>query len=179
MTYIYHGIQDDFDGDELIPLNLMREKRLDLYEKYREKYKDREDTIEATIPLLNCSWNDVVQLLPFNPVKLFELQLEYDLIEVVPNYKYFQIDTDLLDVNKAVVYFKTTPGVENVTIKWLKDVDLNSLHSVPAATRDYYKSMIGTGKPVFNYQFVPHIVYKGSIGISKAKSVDISLTRID
>lgn len=152
-------------GHELIPLNKMFETDHELHQKYLEKYKGREEILKRKIPLLNCLWNDVVQLLPMHPKKIFECQKELDLIDSLPDYSYFEIDLDLLDPNKAVVYFKTAPGEENVTVKWLNDVDLNNLQEIPLATIDYYKSMVGKNEPVFNYQFVPHVIYMGTIDV--------------
>lgn len=173
MTYLYHGIPEDMKGDSLIPLNEMMSVDSGLREKYLEKYKGREEILERKIPLLDCLWNDVVQLLPLHPKKLFELQQQLGIVEEIPDYRYFQIDTSKLDANKTVVYFKTAPGEENVTVKWLTDVSLDDLQDVPPATVEYYKSVIGTGEPVFNYQFVPHIIYRGSIDISSVGIISL------
>jgi hypothetical protein len=173
MATFYHGIPEDMEGTELVPLNAMFAKRPDLHAKYLEKYKGREEILERKIPLLDCLWNDVVQLLPLHPRQLFELQQQLGLIAEVPRYRYFAIDAMTLDPEQAVVYFKTAPGEENVTVKWLTDVDLESLQNIPPATQGYYKSLVGTGEPVFNYQFVPHIVYKGSIDVSDASVVKL------
>lgn len=171
MIYFYHGIPEDMRGDKLIPLNKMLEVDAELREKYLEKYKGREEILERKIPLLDCLWNDVVQLLPLHPRKLFELQKELGLINEIPDYKYFEIDRATLDPQQTVVYFKTAQGEEHVTIKWLSDVNLDDLQDIPPATAGYYKSMIGTGEPVFNYQFVPHIVYKGTVDVSSVKTI--------
>lgn len=173
MTYIYHGIPEDMKGSTLIPLSEMMTVDPELRAKYLEKYKGREEILERKIPLLDCLWHDVVQLLPLHPKKLFELQKRLGLIEQIPKYRYFQIDTSQLDASKTVVYFKTAPGEKNVTVKWLTDVDLNDLQDVPAATAGYYKNMVGTGEPVFNYQFVPHVIYRGYINISDAKIISL------
>lgn len=174
MTYIYHGVPEEMKGNELIPLSRMQSTYLALSDKYLEKYKGREEIIERTIPLLDCLWNDVVQLLPLHPRKVFECQKELGLIDTTPSYKYFEIDLDLLNPDKTVVYFKTAPGEENVTVKWLRDVDLSELQEVPEATINYYQSLIGTGEPVFNYQFIPHIIYKGSVDIRHAGVVRVA-----
>lgn len=169
MSYFYHGIPEDMKGDSLIPLTEMMSVDSELREKYLEKYKGREEILERKIPLLDCLWNDVVQLLPLHPKKLFELQQELGIVEELPDYRYFQIETSQLDPSKTVVYFKTASGEENVTVKWLSDVNLDDLQDIPLATSEYYKSMVDTGEPVFNYQFVPHIIYRGTIDVSSAK----------
>ena len=171
--YFYHGIPEDMKGSELIPLNKMLEVDPELQAQYLEKYKGREEILERKIPLLDCLWNDVVQLLPLHPRQLFGLQKELGLIPEIPDYKYYQIDTSTLDPSQTVVYFKTAPGKENVTVKWLKDVQLEELQSIPEATRKYYESMVGTGEPVFNYQFVPHIIYKGAVDVSSAQVINL------
>lgn len=172
--YFYHGIPEDMKGTKLIPLNKMLEVDSKLRDKYLEKYKGREEILGRKIPLLDCLWNDVVQLLPLHPRQLFELQKELGLIPEIPSYKYYQIDTSTLDPSQTVVYFKTAPGEENVTVQWLEDVNLDDLQTVPPATIDYYKSMVGTGEPVFNYQFVPHIIYKGTVDVSSAKIISLT-----
>ncbi len=169
--YCYHGVPEDLRGNQLIPLNEMMKVDAELRDKYLEKYKGREEVLERKIPLLDCLWNDVVQLLPLLPRKLFELQQKLGLITELPDYRYFRIDPSALDPDKTVVFFKTAPGDEHVTVKWLRDVDLTEIQDIPLATRGYYESMVGTGEPVFNYQFVPHIVYHGTIDISSAKTI--------
>lgn len=173
MTFLFHGVPEDLQGNKLIPLNEMHKMRPELHDKYLEKYKGREEILERRIPLLDCLWNDVVQMLPLQPQKLFEVQKQLGLIDTVPSYKYFQIDSDQLDETKTVVYFKTAPGEEDVSVEWLKDIDLDDLQEIPTATINYYRSMVGTGEPVFNYQFVPHIIYKGSVDISQSRIVTI------
>ena len=173
MTHFYHGIPEDMKGDSLIPLNKMMSIDPELRAKYLEKYKGREEILERKIPLLDCLWNDVVQLLPLHPKKLFELQQQLGMVKEIPDYRYFQIEMSQLNPTKTVVYFKTAPGEENVTVKWLADVDLDDLQTVPPATVDYYKSMIGTGEPVFNYQFVPHVVYRGTIDVSSTQVINL------
>jgi len=170
-VFFYHGVPDDLEGDELIPLTEIFKKRPDLHAKYLEKYKGREEILQRRIPLLDCGWNDVVQLLPLHPRQLFELQQRLGLIEELPEYHYFEIDPASLDPNRTVVYFKTAPGDENVTVQWLNDVDMSSLQQIPQATEDYYRSMVGTGEPVFNYQFVPHVVCRGSVDITDSRTV--------
>lgn len=173
MPYIYHGKPEEMRGNNLIPLNRLLEVDSNLQVKYLEKYKGREEILERKIPLLNCLWNDVVQLLPLHPLSLFELQKHMRLIPEIPDYQYFEIDMNILDMSKAVVYFKTAPGEEHATVKWLKDVSFDELQAIPKATREYYASMAGKDEPVFNYQFVPHIVYRGTVDVSSSSIINL------
>lgn len=146
----------------------MHTPRPELIDKYLEKYKGREEILERRIPLLDCLWNDVVQFLPFHPQKVFELQVEMGLIPKLPHYKFFEIDLGLLDPKKTVIFFKDAPGEENVSVKWLGEVDLSSIQEVPPATVAYYRTLVGTGELPFNYQFIPHVVHMGTVDISNA-----------
>ncbi len=163
-------------GTKLVPLNQMHGSMPELRKKYLEKYKGREEILEFKIPLLDCLWNDVVQLLPLHPQKVFSLQKELGIIAELPPYRYYKIPIERLDPARAVVFFKSAPGEESTSVKWLGDVDLGSLQSVPSATKDYYESLIGTDELPFNYQFIPHVVHKGVIDVSDIEIITLNNT---
>ena len=71
------------------------------------------------------------------------------------------------------MYYKTAPGEENVLVKWLKDVDLASMQEIPEATLAYYKTLIGTGELLFNYQFIPHILYEGALDVAQTPIITL------
>ena len=173
MQYIYHNVPEKMVGSTLIPLTQMHNIDHALEQKYLEKYIGREEIMQRRVPLLNCLWNDVLQFLPMHPRKVFELQQEMGIIPAVPPYKFYEIDTAQLDPSKLAVFFKDKPGDENVLVKWLKDVDFTSLQNVPQATIEYYKTVVGTGELPFNYQFIPHILYMGSVDISGCKIISL------
>ena len=174
MNFIYHGVPEPMIGNELIPLNQMGTALREIRDKNLEKYEGREEMLERKIPLLDCLWNDVVQFLPLHPKKVFEIQKELELIPDVPAYKFYEIDVSSLDPSKAVVFFKTAPGEENVKVKWLSEVDFMTLQDIPEATVAYYKTFVGTVGLPFNYQFIPHIVYNGSVSIANATVITLS-----
>jgi hypothetical protein len=169
MTYFYHGVPENMIGNKLVPLNNMEGELNKTKAQHLKKYEGREEILERKIPLLNCLWNDVVQFLPLHPKKVFQLQVEMGLIPELPRYKFFQIEVDSFDPEKTVVFFKDSPGEESVTVKWLKDVDLEAIQEIPEATINYYKTLVGTGELPFNYQFIPHVLHLGPVDISKAK----------
>lgn len=173
MSFIYHGAQDSMIGNILMPLNQMHDSMSQVRASHLAKYKGREEIIERKTPLLNCLWNDVLQFLPLHPQKVFELQQQLRLIPEIPPYNFFEIDITNLDPKKTTIFFKTAPGEENTVVKWLKDVDITSLQEIPKATLEYYKTLIGTGVLPFNYQFIPHVLYKGSIDIADTKTITL------
>lgn len=173
MKFVYHAVPELMNDNQLIPLNLMGDSMSNVRSKNLEKYKGREEILDRKIPLLNCLWNDAIQLLPLHPQKIFDLQKQLRLIDSVPPYRFYKIDLDKLDPSKTVVFFKTAPGEENTEVKWLSKVDFDSLQEIPEATIAYYKTLIGTGELPFNYQFVPHIFYKGALDISGAEIISL------
>ena len=173
MNYIYHGVPSPMIGTKLVPLNKMPRYMSEIHSLHLSKYKGREEILNRKVPLLDCLWNDVVQFVPFNPRKIFELQVELKLISKVPDYKFFEINLDVVDPKKTVVFFKNRPGEENIIVKWIDDIDFEQIQEIPQATINYFKSMIGAGEPPLNYQFVPHIVHKGTVEISNSKIITL------
>lgn len=173
MFYIYHNVPEEMIGTRLMPLTEMAKIRPDLSGKYTEKYKGREEIMERRVPLLNCLWNEVVQFLPFHPGEAFGLQVQMGILPKMPHYEFFEIPLELLDPEKTAVYFKTAPGEENAQIKMLKDVDFALIQDMPQATKDYYQTLVGSGELPFNYQFVPHVLYKGILDVSSVKTITL------
>lgn len=171
MNYIYHAIPEPMIGDELVPLNAMQSTMAEIRKRNLQKYQGREELLERKVPLLDCLWNDVVHFLPLHPQKVFELQKSFGLIDTIPPYCFYEIEINKLDVSQTILFFKTAPGKENVSVKWLNEVDLSLLNQVPIATREYYKSLVGTGESPFNYQFIPHVLHRGAVTISDARII--------
>ncbi|MCA9332363.1 hypothetical protein KDA00_00645 [Candidatus Saccharibacteria bacterium] len=174
MHFVYHAVPENMHGDKLLPLNKMDSDLEDIKKKALEKYKGREELLERRIELLDCLWNDVVQFLPLDPQKVYSLQKELGLIDKIYPYKFYKIPISSFDPEKTAVYFKTAPGYENYWVEWMKDVDFNNLQTIPKPTIEYYKSLIGTGELPFNYQFIPHVLYKGTIDISDAEIIELT-----
>ena len=124
-------------------------------------------------PLLDCLWNDVLQFLPLHPQKVFDLQVKLGIIPEVPAYKYYEIDIAALDPTKTVIYFKSAPGEENITVKWLSEVDLATIQEIPEVTINYYKTLIGSGELPFNYQFIPRILFKATINVCDVHAITL------
>ena len=91
----------------------------------------------------------------------------------MPKYTFFEIDIHALEAEQTVVFFKDAPGDEHIKVRWLNDVELDDLQEVPEATIRYYESLIGKNEAPFDYQFVPHVLYKGEIDVSGAKIITI------
>jgi hypothetical protein len=174
MNYIYHGVPEQMMGTKLYPLNKMPESMATIRDANLAKYTGREEIMERKIPLLSCLWNDVIQFLPLHPQKVFELQRAIGIMPEVPAYNFYEIPLEKLDPAKTVIFFKTAPGDENATVKWLADVDFASIQDVPQATKEYYKSLVGTGELPLNYQFIPHVIYADVLDVYGMRVVTLN-----
>jgi len=174
MHYVYHGVPPELLGTKLLPLNLLEKEPHDLYEEKRSKYKGREEVSQRNIPELGCTWADVVQLLPLQPQKVFEAQRDMNAITELPDYKYFKIPLSQLDPKRTFVFFKTAPGEKYSHILPIDQVDFDSIQEVPPSTLVYYYMSAEAKTPVFNYQFIPHVLYRGEIDISEAEVIALS-----
>ncbi len=175
MSFIYHGVPEKMIGDVLQPLNVLKSMDQNIYNSKTSKYKGREEVMQQEVQILNCRWGDVLNCLPFHPQKIFDLQKQMGLIQKVEPYRFYEIDTDKdLDIKKAVIFFKTAPGTKHISFKPAIEVDLEALDFIPEATIAYYRTLVGTGQMPFNYQFVPHFLYQGSINTKNLKVVTLS-----
>lgn len=174
MYFIYHAVPEQMIGQKLIPLNLMKSVLPEVRNKNIQKYRSRKEILERKVPLLNCLWNDTVQFLSLHPQKVFNLQHKLGLIPDVPPYKFYEIALSSIDASQTVIFSKTAPGEENVEVSWLSEVDFGTLQEIPRATLAYYKTLVGTGELPFNYQFIPHVLFKGMVDISEQKIITLN-----
>ena len=173
MHYVYHGVPPELVGTKLFPLNMLEKEAPDVYDQQRSKYKGREEVSQRQIPELDCTWADVVQLLPLHPRKVFEAQREMNAISELPEYTYLKIPLSQLDPSRTFVYFKTAPGEKYSRILPIDQVDFDAIQEVPPSTLVYYYMSAQAQTPAFNYQFIPHVLYKGEIDISDTEIVNV------
>ncbi len=69
-TLFHHHLSEP-RGDQLLPLNQLRDSYPDLYALHAEKYADRQHGLVEPVVPLACTWGDVVFLAPLHPAPLF------------------------------------------------------------------------------------------------------------
>ncbi|MBI2087070.1 MAG: hypothetical protein HYT69_02770 [Candidatus Zambryskibacteria bacterium] len=67
MEYLYHQIPKNMFGTLLYPLNVLKETHPEIYAEHAKKYVGREQLLTATVPPLNCLWNDVLHFTAIAP----------------------------------------------------------------------------------------------------------------
>ncbi len=167
MSYLYHLVPEDMQGDILYPLNQLKERYPYLYTKESQKYVGREHITQQRIPILNCLWNDVLHFSAVHPK-----EVKQALIDAGRNPDFtmtcFQIEAELIHVEKAVVYLYSQIDSEKKSDDFIPyaPVLVANLSTLPQATKDYYKDMIAKGERPLRYHFVPHVLYKDAFNIS-------------
>jgi hypothetical protein len=185
--YVYHRVPPDLRGRVLYPLNELKGRFPDLYERLQENYATRRDIAALRIPPLgNCLWNDVLHLSPIHPARIQAALSEagHELPEAWR--RFFQIDARLLDPASAVLYRSSETywagqfDVEKASATigrdcvWFDPRLLDELREVPQATREHYASVTPEAAaktarmghfPVL-YLHTPHVLYKGQLDTS-------------
>lgn len=164
---LYHMVPLKMQGNELMPLNGLKEVHPDLHDEEEKKYKGREHLINEVIKPLNCTRRDLINLSAIHPERLNEMLRECG--RAVPiGHEFFEIDPHSLNMENAIV--------ENTAINKLEKYDPDNISKHAEITeemREYYKKEYEKGEHPLPYQRVPHILYKGTIDVSNAKRIPI------
>lgn len=168
MNYLYHSVPKHLQGSVLYPLNDLKERLPDVYEKEAGKYAGRGHIMQQRIPRLDCLWNDVLHFTAVHPRDVQRALAEAGRPEPWTQACY-QVDPRLLDAAKAVVYLNSGPWKGSVAVASdFLPFDLEKLAeyaALPQTTREYYGRAYAEGKAPLLYVGVPHILYKGSLDI--------------
>jgi hypothetical protein len=162
---LYHLKPKNLQGDILYPLNTLKEKHPEAYDKAIAEYIGREDIPQKQIPLLNSTWGDVIHFSAVHPE-----EVKNALVEAGHTYyfdtEHFEIDPRIIDPKNAIVYIENEKGDSFTPYD---PNELDKFSSLPQATKDHYKQMAEIGEKPFLYLGVPHILYKGTLDTGKLK----------
>ena len=70
MTFLYHRVPANMQGDFLSPLNQLKDIYPEAYAEAVKKYEGREFLMNVGIPTLDCLWNDFLFLTAVHPFDL-------------------------------------------------------------------------------------------------------------
>jgi hypothetical protein len=174
MNYIYHWVPKDMQGNILFPLNRLKETHVDVYEKEVDKYTGRENILLQRIPSLNCLWNDVLHLSAVHPSHIKKALIDGGSTKL-PDMEFFEIDPHTLNSEDTTVYLYKHSNMANKlkedNFAQYNPDDIERYSLLPQDTKMYYKEMIVQGKRPLLFHRVPHILFKGSIDVSKIKRI--------
>ncbi len=174
-TYLYHRVPETMHGHILYPLNQLKTVNQELYNLYAEGYKDRQKLTQTQVPVLNCLWNDVLFLSPVHPQKLYDLAKENNLDSQwrFKCFYAFKVNQQI-NLGSAAVFYRVGKDMDAIVYRPALEVRLSELNKVPALTRAYYKLAAKKHEDLFPYQFVPQVMYKGTIDVSGAEIIELN-----
>jgi hypothetical protein len=176
MNYIYHLVPKEMSGEVLFPLNTLKETEPDLYEKESAKYVGREQIMQDKLPILNCLWNDVLHLSAVHPSLVKEALLEAGRTKSFHS-EFYEIDPHLLDPENTIVYLyknnKRGDKLKEDNFAKYNPDDIAQYSAMPTETKDYYKEMYMQGKNPLLFHKIPHILYRGSLDVSKVRKIKV------
>lgn len=181
MSYIYHLKPEPFEGNCLIPLNMMA-KDSALYLNQVKKYIGRESLMKEVIPILNCRWNDVVHFSALDPqIVVNHLKLIQNDLTLLRPY-YFKIhvkeilgkyETVIFDSKKAK--FKSDFSVIQISEVCPLSEDYKELLEVPIETINCWKKAKKENDKILWFPFIPHILVKGVIDTTSFEICELKL----
>lgn len=167
---LYHSPVSHPRGDQLLPLNAMREPYPDLYEFHHAKYQGREWVLERPVPPLSCTWGDVVFFSPVDSALVFEALRSAG--RKVPFTPFCTVDAGLLDpertcirlMRKSATEPEAEPGDDDDFLPYSTGT-LRAVSRITVAALDRLRNL-GPDEPLLPWVDVPHILHKGPIPIS-------------
>ena len=176
MIYLYHSVPKNLHGNILYPLNVLKEKHSEIYEQQVSKYVGREHITQQRIPMLDCLWNDVLHFSAVNPKEVKQALIEAGRS---PDFtmSYYQVVPKLIESKNSIVYLYAHADSkdklnEKNFITYNPD-EMTKFSSMPQATKDYYKEMIGKGERPLLYHKIPHILYKDTLDITNMPIISV------
>lgn len=164
MEYLYHRVPKNMSGQILYPLNTLKETHPEVYAEHVKKYEGREQLLVATVPPLNCLWNDVLHFTAVAPHELKE-NLAKARIEIAPQ-TWYKVPADLIKGPNSIVFIYRRDLGMMPNFKEYEPFDVSRMsiyRSVPIETIDYYKEEKAKDKRPLLFHLVPHILYKGTL----------------
>lgn len=161
-------------GSVLYPLNELRERDPDTFARACAKYAGREQVLKQGVPLLDCLWNDVLHLSPVHPVEFVEA---LESAGFTPDRRRFvEVDAAELEPTRTVLFLNSTDREHRYDESQWKSFDARVVprHArLPQATRDYYAACAHDGTRPLLFAYVPHVLFRGSLDVSKLSLVEV------
>ena len=176
MNYLYHRIPENMQGEIFYPLNELKDKYPESYNREIEKYKDRKSVLKTKIPILDCLWNDVLHLTCVNPKEIMRNLKKAGFY--YPPKSFYKVNPSTLEEDKTIIYLYKygKADKEYLTEKDFKryNPDLLDKYTIfPKATKKYYQEMSIEDKNPLLFVWIPHILYRGNINIGKLEVLKV------
>ncbi|MFD7156581.1 hypothetical protein ACFV9C_18420 [Kribbella sp. NPDC059898] len=167
MTLLYKAA-GKIRGDEILPLNQLRHRYPDVYEREVRKYDGRPERLATPVYPLGCGWADVVFLSPVHPAPIFEAMQESGRIGPVV-IDYWTLDADLLDPADTCILLKRhdpemkpQPPEDFIPYSPAAAAGL----STPTERALHRLRNLNATEPLYPWADIPHILHRGSLPVA-------------
>lgn len=176
--FLYHVIKSPPMDRCLYPLNVLREKHRELYERHMQKYTGREHLLNVRIPFWDCLWNDVLFLSAIPPREV--LKGIRDAGGHPPPLSFYTFTPEDIQPDCCCVWLFEKADAQDPQQYVPYEPELIERYSVlPPATLAHYRQAIAAGKRPFFHQFVPHFLYRGCLHVGDRQLLSTETSDLD
>jgi hypothetical protein len=165
---LYKAAVHDLRGDELLPLNMMRERYPDVYEREIVKYTGRSHVMRHAVHPLDCRWSDVVFFSPVHLAPIFDaLRSSGRINSGGPDY--WTIDASLLSPDRTCILLKRhdptfAPPASADFLPYSPDAV--AALSTPSPQALHRLRNLNPTEDLLPFADIPHILHRGPIPIT-------------
>jgi hypothetical protein len=174
VSFIYHSVPKKLSGKVLYPLNQLKVHFPEVYTIHAKKYVGRERLMQRQVFPLNCLWNDVLHCSPVHPAQIRDAFINIGL-DWHPRLWFIIHPTSVgFSEENTVIFLRTLLKVpeqlddfncSSTKFVPFSEERLSNIVKLPTATLEYWKFTKAAGEAPFLFNFVPHILYRGTIEI--------------
>ena len=163
---LYHRAVRDMRGDELLPLNRLRDVHPDIYEREAEKYAGREQLRREKVLALDCQWGDVLFFSPVHPAQLLDTVREGG--REVPPVRFWALNAAKLEPQRACIKFvRPWPGGAYTPPTPADYLSYTPEHLAqvcqPSEMTLTRLQALPPDSPLILWMDVPHVLYRGTV----------------
>ena len=177
---LYHLMPRPFVGDALLPLNRLAERHPEVAEAHRAKYAGREALLSRPVPLLGCSWSDVLHLSPVHPSLVRGALLAAGHGWRRAGRPVAVVDPEQVGMTAENTALWLSPPGPRVSLRGTPDEYapydpevLARQHAVPRQTLDHYREFRRAGRRPFPFHGIAHVLHRGAIALDAVEVIRV------
>ena len=175
---VYHAVPPSMTGHVLFPLNQLRLKLPELYDRQVAKYAGREQVLQFRIPGLGVLWNDALHCAPIHPYWVAKARAEAGVVTSNFGTECFRIPLDRFSHHPAAYFRNATfwingrPGEDMPDEPPLDQFSAFDPHRyrelprVPEAYPAFLAEMASLGRRPLTFPTIPHVLVAGPVDVS-------------